>query len=356
MAYTAIDDPEKFFQAFAYTGGSGNTEFDFDGTSDMAPGLVWIKNRGQTDNHAWIDSVRGNRFWVGSNVDDQQDYNNAAYLFNFRSDGFTTSNTDVVGKNNETYISWNWKSSDSTVSDTTTNYLANSQRVSETSGFTTLTYTGNASNTVLNTGLSDKLDWSITKRLDADGDWIVWHRQNVGTVGRNYFVLNTTAAATQNHATIFQNIAPQMDGSISYQAIGSNSAINVNTATYVSYGWAPRQGFSRFGKYVGNGSANGPFVYTGFKPAFLFQKNVSAGNNGSVKDNKRNPFNPVSIYSLADANEAEGTSGLDHDFLSNGFKINTNSGGVNDDGETYIYAAFAESPFVNSNKVPNNAR
>ena len=83
----------------------------------MQPGLVWIKNRGQSDNLAWIDSVRGSRFWVGCNVDDQEDYNNAAYLFNFRSDGFTTSDTDVVGKNGETYVSWNWKSAGTSFTD-----------------------------------------------------------------------------------------------------------------------------------------------------------------------------------------------------------------------------------------------
>ena len=117
MAYTTIDNPEKFFQCFLYTGGDGNTEHDFGGADAMQPDLVWIKNRTQSDNFALIDSVRGSRFWLGCNVQDQEDYNNEAYLFNFRSDGFTTSNTDVVGKNTETYVSWNWKAGTSFTND-----------------------------------------------------------------------------------------------------------------------------------------------------------------------------------------------------------------------------------------------
>ena len=196
---------------------------------------------------------------------------------------------------------------------------------------------------------------SITKRRDDTGDWIVWHRFNTGTTGRNYLELNE-ANPSQNDAVMFQNVEHQMFGSNSIQAMGANSSINVNNATYVSWGWSSRKGYSKFGSYKGNANADGTFVYTGFRPAFVLIKNVAdTGDNWTIYDNKRDPDNVSQQLLFPNGNAAEAT-GNNMDILSNGFKQRNTSNGNNGSDDVLVYMAIAEAPFVNSKGVPCNAR
>ena len=182
MAYTTIDDPSAYFQNKAYTGGSGDTAHTFDGNSDMQPDLVWIKNRGQTDNHALIDSVRGSRKWLGSNNEDAEDSNNSAYLASFNSDGFTTSDTDVVGKNGETYASWCWKES-------------------ATAGFDIVSYTGNGSARTISHSLSAVPSMMIVKCRSSDSKpWAIYHHKNTSAPATDFLSLNNTDATADSSA------------------------------------------------------------------------------------------------------------------------------------------------------------
>ena len=353
MAFTDIDNPELYFQTKLYSGTGSSLALTLDGSEDMQPDLVWGKRRSATQYHGIYDSVRGATEQLTPNTTDAESTKSET-LKSFDSDGMTFGTNVRNNDNGTTNVAWNWKASNSTTNDTTSGYLANTQSVNETAGFTILKYTGSATNTATITGLSDPLDVSITKRLDDTGDWIFWHRYNTGTVGRNYLKLNTTNASL-NSATIFQNIAPSMDGTKSYQAMGTSSPINVSGAEYISYGFSSRKGFSKFGSYTGNGNSDGPFIFTGFKPAFVLQKNASATQGWQLQDNKREGYNGDN--DLLQPHDSAAESGVNRiDILSNGFKVITTDAGQNSSGATYIYMAFAESPFVNSNGVPTNAR
>ena len=351
MAYTTIDNPEKFFQCFLYTGGDGNTEHDFNRADAMQPDLVWIKNRTQTDNHAMIDSVRGSRFWIGSNVADQEDYNNAAYLFNFRSDGFTTSNTDVVGKNTETYVSWNWKAGTS-IGSTSTSGSGTAKTytgsVNTTSGFSIIRYVGNgtAGHTIPH-HLAQKPDMILVKHL---GDGQQWASQWSPLGATKVMRFGTTNTVSDSN-TRWNDTEP----TTSVFTLGNEAEGNTNDGNHIAYCFANKQGYLKVGSYTGNGSANGAFVYTGFRPAFLMYKNTTTADSYFLHDNKRQGYNDQNELLFADITQAESTVDRIR-FTANGFKTLDSDKGVNKSGDTYVYMAMAEAPLVNSNGVPNNAR
>tara|TARA_R100000541_G_scaffold59125_1_gene71937 strand:+ start:1399 stop:2460 length:1062 start_codon:yes stop_codon:yes gene_type:complete len=353
MAYTTINKSTEHFNTLAYAGNDG-TNRSITGVG-FKPDFTWFKDRSNAFNHYLFDVTRdGKTYYISSNTSGSETADTTS-LKSMDSDGFTVGASAGVNGNNNNYASWNWKASGSTTNDTTSGYLPNTQSVNDTAGFTVLKYTGNATNTATNCGLSTPLDVSITKRYDGTGDWFLWHRYNTGTTGRNYLVLNSTGAS-QNSATIFQNVAPSMDGSISAQFMGASSPINISGAAYISYGFSSRKGYSKFGSYVGNNNADGVFIYTGFKPAFVIIKRSSAGENWSLYDNRRSGYNPQSLMLRPNTSDAEGSYATSDsiDFVSNGFKIRTSGTALNDG--TYIYMAFAEAPLVGTNNVPATAR
>jgi len=328
MAYTDIDDPEKYFQSKSYTGGSGDTAHTFDGTSDMQPDLVWIKNRTQTDNHAMIDSVRGSRKWIGSNVADQEDSNNSAYLASFNSDGFTTSDTDVVGKNGETYASWSWKED-------------------ATAGFDIVTYSGSAaSSKTVSHNLSAVPKMILVKCRSASENWAVYHHALGNT---HALFLNTTG--TSSDTPVFADTTPTS----SVFSVSADDRTGADGKTYVAYVFAEKQGYLKVGSYIGNGNADGTFIYTGFRPAFLIYKNTTTADSWFLHDNRRQGFNDQNELLFADSTQAESTVDRIR-FTANGFKTLDSDKGVNKSGDTYVYMAIAEAPLVNSNGVPANAR
>jgi len=341
MAYTTIDDPEAYFQTVIYTGnGSADHAITLPGDTDMQPDLVWIKNRDQTDSHCWFDSVRGatkvmHTDGTGAEATD------ADTLDSFTSDGFQVDADVKVNTNTEKYVAWCWKES-------------------ATAGFDIVTWTGNGSARTISHSLSALPHWIIIKAVDRSGpDWITFG-DKIHTTPHDALIKlnNSVALSTGLDSSWFNDTNPTS----SVFSIGTQGDLNSSEgSTYMAYLFTSIQGFSKFGSYTGNGHAtNGPYVYTGFQPAWIMVRRAVGGTgNWMVVDNKRPGYNHKDYYKYdfkINNNDAERSSVTSADFFSNGFKVRTDSTDWNTDGSTYIYAAFAKAPFVNSEGVPCNAR
>ena len=335
MAYTTIDDPTLYFSATLYTGdGQQDRAVTIDGTG-MQPDLLWNKSRSLGEQHAIGDSVRGVQRKIGSSNNDAQ--SSAGSYTNFStitSTGFTVATGGVdgaVNQNNATYCNWAWKET-------------------ATAGFDIVLYTGNATGRTIAHNLNAVPKMIITKNVSASGDWYTYH-QAVGNT--KTMLLNQTNAASDADASFWNNTSPTS----SVFSVGGATAVNGNGNSIIAYVFAEKQGYSKFGSYVGNGNANGTFVYTGFKPAFVMVKDSSnAGYNWMMYDNKRLGYNGGSRYLIANESYAEsGSSDNLMDFTSNGFKLRIADQNINRT-HTYIFMAFAENPFVTSTGVPATAR
>ena len=357
MAYTTIDDPSAHFQIALWTGnGSSGTAVTNDGNSNLQPDLLWGKirddNADQNRNHWLIDSTRGINKAVGANTTSSEE-TNSGYLNSFDSDGFTLGNDGNSNDSGDLVVGWQWKANGGTTTDgsssdsvSTSNYQANT-----TAGFSIVTYTGNgtAGATVAH-GLGAIPNWIIVKDRDASKNWVNYHQ----SLGNDRSITLNTSDAQSASTDHWHNNTPT--SSVFY--LGDYSHVNRNSDKFVAYCWAPIQGYSKFGKYTGNGNADGPFIYTGFKPAWVLIKRSDGGSeNWNLNDNKRSPVNPTKIKLSPNTNgeEAEDT-GYSIDFLSNGFKIRHDGGDHNSSGATYIYMTFAEHPFVSSKGAPVTAR
>ena len=336
MAYTAIDDPSAYFKVQLYSGdgtaiGSGGQVITFDDTdTDMQPDLVWVKCRSINNNHNMVDSVRGGGKKLAPNSSYFEETKTEG-IASFQSDGFTVGDYENVNKSGETFVAWCWKES-------------------ATAGFDIVSYTGNGTDdTDISHNLSAVPKMIIVKNRDATDSWQVYHSANTAAPETDYQVLDEYGATTDN-VDRWSDEAPTS----SVFTLGDGDEVNTDTEDYIAYCFAEKQGYSKFGSYTGNADADGPFVYTGFRPAFVLFK----GNNTSdwqLWDNKRDPFNPVEKASHPD-NVYVASTDQDIDFLSNGFKIRGSVAHINGDGVNFIYMAFAEAPLVNSNGVPCNAR
>ena len=349
MAYTTINKSSDYFNTKLYTGGSGNTAHTGVG---FQPDLVWIKERTRVRNHAWFDAIRGARYWIGSNSSGAQDYNSGAYLVSLDSDGFTTTDTDVVGKNGLTYASWNWKAGGGQGSSNTTGSINTTYTsVNTTAGFSISTYTGNGSaGATIGHGLGVIPKMIIVKKLNGSPNWGVYHA-GLGSASK-YLELNTTQSDRTDNA-VWDGATPT--ASVFY--VGSDNKVNSSGDTYVAYCFAEKQGYSKFGSYTGNGNADGPMIFTGFKPNWVMIKETNGVGGWRIFDNKRPGYNePYAL--LADNSDAETETGASRnkiDQLSNGFKLRFEYNDTNGAGGSYIYMAFGQS-LVGSNNVPCTAR
>ena len=336
--YTQIDNPELFFQCKIYTGTGSELAITLDGDENMQADLVWSKNRDQSEGHKIFDSVRGATKFIMSNNTDAES-TAAQTLKSFDSDGVTIGTDADMNTSSEKNVLWCWKES-------------------ATAGFDILTFTGNAtSNQTISHNLSAVPKCFHIKRLDQASNWCSYH-EGLGGANKNVF-LNTTHAS-QTDTGIWNNTLPTS----SVFSVGNNIDSNGNGASHVWYGWSEVQGFSKFGKYTGNGgssvvsNADGTFDYTGFRPAWVMIKRTDTTNQWGIGDTKRDVDNPVQHHLFSESTQAEGgaSSYNNFDILSNGFKLRSGDLWTNASGGTYIYMAFAEAPFVNSNGVPCNAR
>ena len=327
MAYTTIDDPSAYFKVQLYTGTGSSHAVAFNDTdTTMQPDLVWIKQRDDAVSHFLFDSVRGTTKWLKGD-DTTAENTDANSLTAFGSDGFTVGTGTSFNNSSSTYVAWCWKES-------------------ATAGFDINIHTGTGSSTDISHNLSAVPEVIFTKRRSGTQQWFVY---TTTTGSQKALFLDSTSAESSQAAAY--DAAPT-SSVINY---GNDNAVNGSSDTYVAYLWRSVQGFSKFGSYTGNGNADGPFVYTGFRPAFVLQKNTSATQGWQLQDNKRLGYNPNNYLLQPHVDQAE--SALQRvDLLANGFKVRTTDAGQNSSGATYIYMAFAEAPFVNSNGVPCNAR
>jgi hypothetical protein len=335
MAYTTIDNPELYFQCKTYSGSSSDVTVTFDGSEDMQPDLIWLKGRASGD-HLLFDSVRGVNKRLQPNANDAEvdRTSDNDELKAFNSDGWTlgTFNSNVTGAGS-TNVSWNWKES-------------------ATAGFDIVTYTGNETARTISHSLSAVPKMMIVKNRGTTGNWGVYH-VGLGTANKR---LELDSNAAEDTGTSVWN---DTDPTSSVFSVGDNDRItNGNSMTYVGYLFSEKQGYSKFGSWSVTANSNRPFIFTGFKPAWLMIKKTNSGGsvNWYIFDNKRSPINAVDDFLKADTSDAEGGDGNAYiDFLSNGFKLKTGNIGTEASGK-FVYMAFAESPFVNSNGIPNNAR
>jgi len=352
MAYTTIDDPAQFFNVKIYAP-DGSSSFAVTGVG-FQPDWVWLKSRSYAEDHQLNDSVRGATKGLQANLTNAEATQSNG-LTSFDSDGFTVGNLSDYNYNGDSIVSWNWKAGTSFTNDasaTSIGSIDSSGSVNETAGFSICTYTGVSSAGTIKHGLSTVPSMIIWKNRSASNGWIVYHHGNTSAPETDYLELHSTNSTTDLN-TIMNDTAPTS----SVFSIGTEGAVGgSNTNNFVSYIFSERKGYSKFGKYRGNGDANGPFVYLGFRPIWCMFRNT-AGDKWSIYDAKRSPFNVVDDNIRANQSNAEvDQANKEVDFLSNGIKIRTSSGEWNGDGNDIIFFAFAESPFVNSKGTPTNAR
>ena len=358
MAYTNIDDPSAYFQNVLWTGdGSAGNAVTFDGNSDMQPDFVWSKRRDVGYGHVLKDTSRGgtsnNDVHLVSNTT-AADSTYAAYRMDFNSDGFTLDGSGDSGfqASGTSMVSWSWKANGGTTASNTSGATTTTVQANQDAGFSILTWSGNGSATTLGHGLGVEPEVIIQKARGTTSNWAVYHKQ------ANAAPYNVATYLNLNDATgIASNSWGTAASDINSNTFYLKHWFNYNT-TNVAYCFASKQGYSKFGKYVGNGNANGTFVYTGFKPAWVMTKETGAAGAWVMYDNKRSTTaNPQDKYFSADTFDAEATY-TQYDFVSNGFKFRS-SGSENSNGNTHIYMAFAENPFVTStdtNSIPTTAR
>jgi hypothetical protein len=345
MAYTTVDNPELYFQTKLYTGNSGTNAITLDGSENMQPDWIWIKERGATGFHVLTDVVRGITKQLYTN-DNQVENTNSFSITAIGSNGFTLGNRADVNNNSDTYVAWNWLAG-GTASSNTDGSITSTVSANTTSGFSIVSYSGTGSNLDFGHGLGAVPDWFMIKNRDVDQAWRVYHK-SMGFTKR--LVLSETGAESAS--------AVGLNGSPSSSLIyldTSTDCTNASGQDYICYAFAEKQGFSKFGSYTGNGNADGTFVYTGFRPAFVMFKSTSTTGGWEIHDNKRDTFNPSSKRLFPHLSNAEATEDY-VDFVSNGFKFRTTDATGNTSGTSYIYMAFAENPFVTSTGIPTTAR
>jgi hypothetical protein len=345
MAYTTINKSTDYFNTKLYTG-NGSTQ-SITGVG-FQPDWTWLKARSETEYNFLYDAVRGATKGLSSDLTIGEDTYSSG-LTAFASDGFTLGSSNGINRNGTTYASWNWKANGQGSSNTDGSINTTYTSVNTTAGFSISTYTGTGSAATVGHGLGVAPKMIITKNISTTTNWHVYH-EAIGAT--KYLHLNLTNAEG-TASSVWNNTAPTS----SVFSIGTGDGTNKSGDTIVAYCFAEKTGYSKFGFYTGNGSTDGAFAYTGFKPAFLLWKNSSAAEGWWIVDNKRTIINPTNNLLRADQNAAElvGNANLKLDLLWDGFKMRHSSSSFNNSGGTYIYMAFGQS-LVGSNNIPCTAR
>ena len=345
MAYTTINKSSIHMNNKIYTG-NGSSSHGITGVG-FKPDWTWIKSRSNTTDHILTDIVRGVTVSIKSNTS-AGNATDSNHLKSFNSDGFTLGAENDVNGNSRTYASWNWKAGGSQGSANTAGSINTTYTsVNTTAGFSISQYTGTGSNATVGHGLGSGNipKMIIVKKLNGADSWTIYHASLGATKKINF---DTGAAGTQSDR--WSDTSP----TDTLFSIGTNGSVNANNATYVAYCFAEKQGYSKFGSYTGNGNANGTFVYTGFKPAFVIMKRTNSTGSWHIHDAKRPSYNDTELTLKAESNAAEDT-GYNLDLLSNGFKLRNVGASQNDSGGNYIYMAFGQS-LVGTNNIPATAR
>ena len=353
MAYSTIIKPTDYFNTKLYTGnGSTNAQTGV----GFQPDWVWLKGRSNTGSNKLMDAVRGSSSSLCSNNSNAAE--GADYFSSFDSDGFTVATTsNDINANGQTYVGWNWKAGTTSgiATDGSSNITPSGYSFNTTSKFSVIKWSGTGvDGAYLPHGLGVAPSVAIIKKTSASEEWVMFHI-GLGTNARQeYLRLNNSAAKVTTSGIWYSQIPTATNIRLS-----NDSWVNASGSDYVGYFFADTPGYQKHDSYVGNGNADGPFIYTGFKPAFVLIKKASAAEEWNLIDNKRIGYNDLNYGLLPNTTSAEITStDFRSDLLSNGFKLNVNTGYNNGSGASYIYMAFAESPFVanSGESVPTTAR
>jgi hypothetical protein len=345
MAYTTINKGSSYFNTKLYTG-NGSTQ-SVTGVG-FQPDWVWIKNRSTTTAPVVYDAVRGATKDLYTSATDAEG-TNANGVTSFNSDGFSVGSSGGVNGNTQNIVAWNWLGANTTASNTS-GTISSTVSANTTAGFSIVSYTGTATNATVGHGLGAVPRMIIVKNRNTTNSWEVYH----ASLGATKVILLNRDEAEQTSASSWNNTAPTS----TLFSIGTGTGVNGNTNPIIAYCFAEVKGFSKFGSYTGNGNANGTFIYTGFKPAFVLRKRTDTTGSWILQDNKRTGINQAINYtSVLYANDSSvETIYNEIDIISNGFKIRASDTFGNASGGTYIYAAFAENPFVTSGGIPVTAR
>ena len=363
MSYTnGLDNPKLFFDTLTWTG-DGSTSLEVNGLS-FQPDWVWTKLKSHANDHYLVDSVRGVNKKLESDetavelVDDTY-----GYLTSFDNDGFTAQKGSGVFYNfnssADEFVSWCWKAGTSFTNDasaTGVGDIDSSGSVNTTAGFSIVSYTGNGtSGTEVAHGLGSTPDLYITKSRSYAYHWGLYHKDIADNKGFLWDKSDAVYTGTgfRNSTAPTSSVFTLGGGSQAYRYTANKSS-----ETYIGYFFKSVKGYSKISSFTGNGNASGTYIHCGFRPAWvLIKRTNAAGTSWVTHDNKRNSFNPADERIWTDLSNAAATSSsYDIDFTSGGFKLRNTNSLVNASGAPYIYMAFAESPFVNSNGVPTNAR
>ena len=348
MAYTTINKHTAYFNTKLYTG-NGSTQ-SITGVG-FQPDWCWLKNRSATQHHQVFDAVRTatKRIYPSSNAAEDTA---ADTLTAFDSDGFSLGANGGINGNGNDIVAWNWKANGAGSSNSNGS-ITSTVSVNTTAGFSIVKWVGNGSaGATIGHGLGATPAVIIEKITSSTGDWLVYHHKNTSAPETEFLRLSTDAA-TQDELTIWNDQAPT--NQVFY--VGTESTVNGNGNSCIAYCFAEKKGYSKFGSYTGNGNADGPFIYLGFKPAVVIIKQTNTSNHWYMWDNKRDVDNPTAVYTRPDTAGAEGNYDW-LDFVSNGIKIRNTSSGASTNGGTYIYMAWAEEPLVANvgSSIPATAR
>jgi len=345
MAYTTINKSQDHFNVVIYTG-DGTSSRNITGVG-FKPDWVWLKQRNTTRNHALTDSVRGVNKQLYTNLNSTESTDSGT-VTGFISDGFTVGSDNQANQNSGTFVSWNWLAANGTASDTNGS-ITSTVSANTTSGFSIVSFTGTGAVATIGHGLGVAPKMIIIKRRSGGTEaWPVDCRQLGGTLYLN----ETGTLQSYGDTSPIPSTAPTSN----VFSVGSAPNGNASGSTMIAYCFADKKGFSQFGSYTGNGSTNGTFVYTGFKPAWVMAKKTNGSGSWRMWDNKREGYNGDNAFVYANLSNAEESDGTLVDFCSQGFKWRGSSQDMNGSGGSYIYMAFAENPFVTSTGIPATAR
>jgi hypothetical protein len=349
--YTTVDDPSIYQSTLLYTG-DGATDRTVTGVG-FQPDLGWFWTRNATQSKHVYDAVRGETggdyYYLVSNSTDAQTTASDS-LHALAADGYTMDGSAAINGSGTTMAVWSWKAgTTSGISGGTITPSAYS--INTASGFGIYTYTGNdTAGATIAHGLGAIPEFIVVKKSDGTGSWQVYHGANTTAPETDYLLLDDMAA-TADALDRWNDTAP----TTTLFSLGDATEVNDSGNTYVAYVWAGVQGYSRFSTYKGNGSSHGAMINCGFRPAWIMVKKTSGTDSWIIFNNKLQGFNPDNDYGYADAITTVGTSDYIY-IMSNGFWMTNTTTLLNEADSTYVYAAFAEQPFANSNGVAATAR
>ena len=326
-------------------GSGGKTISDL----EFKPDLVWIKNRDATDDNTLFDSSRGVTKLVESNTTDAETTQTES-LTSFTSSGYTLGSLAQVNTSSESFVSWNWKTNGGTTSSNTEGSITSTVQANTTAGFSIVQYTGTGSAATIGHGLSTAPTFIAVKNLDDTSSWYVYMNATRANNANTYYMRFDSDDSQSDTGAVWNDTSPTS----TVFSVGGEDTSNKASTDFVAYCWTDIDAFSKIGQFTGNNNADGAFIYTGFKPAFLMVKGLSVGNGWTVWDSARSPINPLDTALFWNTTGADDT-GNTIDFLSNGFKLRSSNADFNG-SYIYGYMAFAEAPFIGDGVSPVTAR